>query len=120
MKKIIIWLYKKYVTPDLLEITRKQFLGEVVDTRFEDFTMEDKIQHQKNCVDLVNNKSLLYEMNKYINDIKTHIFYEVNTTDKLLASRFSANGVEALLERIKTSSEWKPEEEQEFDKYSPI
>jgi len=120
LQKLGKYLYFKYGEVDVAEMTRLQLIGHIQRTQLEDMSDAEKMKIKEGCVDLIDDPTLKYVIDEYINDVKEHILYEANTEQQVLLGRFSLNGASAIFERIREYALWMPEKEEEFDKYSVI
>ena len=120
LKKLGKYLHYKYGDVDVAEMTRMQLIGHIERKRFRDMTNSEKMEIKKGCVDLMEDSTLKYIIDEYINDVKEHILYEANTEQQVLLGRFSLNGASAISERIREYSKWEPEKLEPFDKYGTL
>jgi hypothetical protein len=120
LKRLANRLYKKHGDRNVAEMTRLQLIGHVDRKRFQDMDNAKKKEIRDGCVDLIENPTLKYVIDEYVDDIKDHILYEANGEMQMLLGRFSLNGAASIFERIEEYSKWEPEKEEPFNKYEII
>jgi len=119
MKKLIKYLYFRFVKADVVSMTRKQ-LG-LFDNPINVSNLADneKDVFCQRCKDLLMNDTFNQICDEVVDGIKDQMFH--NTESKyLIYDRFSINGVSLIKERLEAYVSQIERKGEEFDKYDVI
>lgn len=119
MKRLIKWLYIKFVSPDLVGMTRSQAMGRIQHASWESLEKDKQKEIIEKCIDYQNEGVINWIVSGYIKDVMDNIAYHAPDINQIFADRFSINGASAIEERIAFYASLQ-EKDEPFDKFATL
>ena len=118
-KKLINWLYWKYGTKNVAEMTRKQLglFGKCYD--FENLGDKDKEIYCEHCLTLTRDEILQNILGEIVEKCEHNMIYNLEGKN-MLYERFTINGVSLVLELLEHYASQSPDKEVVFDRYDVV